>query len=80
MTSHSQHILSAPSWGTARRNPLGGLALVAFTILLWTLFLGTVGARLDPVGAADGGSSAGAVAARPEGAAPFAAVVGQPGG
>jgi hypothetical protein len=44
MTSHHGLALSSPSWGTSRRLPLGGLALVALWALLWGLFLGTVGA------------------------------------
>lgn len=47
MTSHSQQTVSAPFWGFANRNHLGGPALIAFAVALWVLFLGTVGAPLD---------------------------------
>lgn len=61
MTSQSQLTLSAPLWGFARRHHLGGPALIAFVLVLWALFLGTVGAPLDP-GALAARGAAGAVA------------------
>jgi hypothetical protein len=63
MTSRSGDALSPPSWGPARRLHLGGPAIVALWILLWALFLGTVGAPAGappgtaaPVAAARGGA------------------------
>jgi hypothetical protein len=54
MSSHFTPALSSPSWGLGRRVPLGGLALVAFWALSWSLFLGTVGARGGPRAGATG--------------------------
>jgi hypothetical protein len=66
MTSQSQLTMSAPLWGFARRHHLGGPALIAFVLTLWALFLGTVGAPLDPSAvaarAAAAADAAGAVA------------------
>lgn len=47
MTSQYPSAVSAPLWGFARRHHLGGPALIAFGLMLWALFLGTVGAPLD---------------------------------
>lgn len=50
MTSRPAPAPSSPSWGPSSRFPLGGLALVALWAVLWSLFLGTVGAaRPGPV-------------------------------
>jgi hypothetical protein len=59
MTSQSQPTVSAPLWGFARQYHLGGLALIAFVLVLWALFLGTVGAPLDPGAVFAGGGADG---------------------
>jgi hypothetical protein len=61
MTSRFARALSPPSWGC--RLPLGGVALLALQALLWSLFLGTVGAGPAPAGV--GGSLARAGAEAP---------------
>jgi hypothetical protein len=44
-------------WGFARRHHLGGPAIIAFVLVLWALFLGTIGA---PVQRSAGGAAASA--------------------
>lgn len=48
LTSHFETQLSPPRWGGFRKqHQVGGAALIAFGLVLWALFLGTVGAPIE---------------------------------
>jgi hypothetical protein len=51
-------------WGFARRHHLGGPALIVFSLLLWAMFLGTVGAPPGPSASVGAGGSEVVVRAR----------------